>query len=130
MSNKIKFFNGFVDRHREILYYLHIMPSPEMPDPVYYICGTIEGVCVRFPDGRLDIIAIVNKSPHNGDFELFMQALEKWGRNNGKVRICSFFNERLYRKLKQRPGWISPINTMDALEYNHIADASKRDGQH
>lgn len=37
---------------------------------------------------------------------------------DGGVRIT-------YWKCKSiwgRPGWISPINTMDALEYNHIAD--------
>lgn len=73
-----------------------------------------------FPDGRLDITAIINNEPHNGQFELFMLALEKWGRNTGKVRICSFFNEQLYRKIKQRDGWFSPTNTMDALEYQPL----------
>ena len=125
MGNKIKFIRGWSDRCQELMEMFNIggvFPFGT-PAPVYYQCGTIDGICAPFPDGRLDIIAIINNSPHNGHFELFMQALEKWGRNTGKVRICSFFNERLYRKLKQRPGWYSPTNTMDALEYNHIADA-------
>lgn len=90
------------------------------PEPTFYQCGTIEGLCVPFPDGRLDIIAIINNKPHNGQFELFMQSLEKWGRNKGKVRICSFFNERLYHKIKQRDGWFNLTNTMDALEYQPL----------
>lgn len=130
MVNKIKFMGEQTEKFNELCEAFGFNPSDGKPRPTCYQCGTIDGICMRFPDGRLDIIAIVNNSPHNGDFELFMQALEKWGRNKGKVRICSFFNERLYRKLKQRPGWISPINTMDALEYNHIADASKKDSQH
>ena len=128
MGFKIKFSDGWTKRYSELLdmFGLVGLSLTCNNDVKYYTCGTIDGICIPFDDGRLDIIAIFNSCPHNGHFELFMQALEKWGRNKGKVRICSFFNERLYRKLKQRPGWISPTNTMDALEYDHIADVSKK----
>lgn len=127
MGNKIKFIDGWSQRYHELcqMFGLTGTFSFGSGDPTYYQCGTIEGLCRRFPDGRLDIIAICNNSPHNGDFELFMLALEKWGRNIGKVRICSFFNERLYHKIKARAGWTSTVNTMDSLEYGGNDDNRK-----
>lgn len=118
MGFKIKFSDGWAKRYSELLDMFGLVGlASTYNDVKYYTFGTIEGICLPFEDGRLDIIAIFNSCPHNGHFELFMQALEKWGRNKGKVRICSFFNDRLYRHIKARGNWVSTIGTMDDLVY-------------
>lgn len=119
MGNKIEFSDGWNKRYAELLELFGLGSFfAQCSDNVkYYTCGTINGICIPFEDGRLDIIAIANDCPHNGHFELFMQALEKWGRTKGQVRICSFMNDRLYRHIKARGNWVSTVGTMDDLVY-------------
>ncbi len=81
--------------------------------------GTIIGL-YRNNFTSVDILYICNATPHNGHFERFMMALENLSRTcKLKIRLCCFINEKLYRHIKARAGWISPINTMDCLEYGH-----------
>lgn len=119
MGFKIKFSDGWGKRYAELLdmFGLVGLSSTCNNNVKYYTFGTIKGICLPFEDGRLDIIAIFNSCPHNGHFELFMQALEKWGRNKGTVRICSFFNDKLYKHIKARGNWVSTVGTMDDLVY-------------
>ena len=85
--------------------------------PKRFSFGTIDGIYNQTKDGK-DIIAICNAEPHNGEFENFICALEKYAQNTGeRIAICSFFNERLYWHLRKRKGWGNELSTMDRLEY-------------
>ena len=91
--------------------------SADSISPKKYSFGTIDGIYVPTKDGK-DIIAVFNKSPHNGDFDRFIMALERYARKTGeRITICSFFNERLYWHLRKRQGWGNELSTMDRLEY-------------
>ena len=86
--------------------------------PYKYTFGTINGVYAKTDDGGIDIITICNDELHNGDFELFIDALEMYAKNTGKrIAICAFMNEKLYWHIRKRPGWGNIASTMDRLEY-------------
>ena len=86
--------------------------------PYKYTFGTINGIYAKTECGGIDIIVINNDEPHNGDFELFIDALEKYAQESKKrVAICAFFNERLYWHIRKRKGWGNITSTMDRLEY-------------
>ena len=85
--------------------------------PKRFSFGSIDGIYNQTQDGK-DIIAIYNAEPHNGEFEKFICALEKYAQDTGeRIAICSFFNERLYWHLRKRKGWGNELSTMDRLEY-------------
>ena len=82
-----------------------------------YTFGTIDGIYTKTEDG-VDIISINNSTPHNGQFKLFLEALERYKKETGKrVAICAFMNKDLYWHIRKRPGWGNCLSTMDRLEY-------------
>ena len=86
--------------------------------PYHYRFGTIFGIYVKTSDGGKDIISVDNLVPHNGYFELFLDALEKYATKTGeRIAICAFFNEKLYWHIRRRTGWGNTASTMDRLEY-------------
>lgn len=92
--------------------------------PYKYTFGTINGVYAKTDSGGIDIIVINNDEPHNGDFELFIDALEKYAHDTKKrIAICAFCNERLYWHIRKRKGWGNAMSTMDRLEYYGQATA-------
>lgn len=85
--------------------------------PLYYECGTIQGIYNQTKDGK-DIIAIDNTELHNGDFDKFIEQLEQYAKDTGeRIAICAFMNERLYWHIRKRKGWGNIMSTMDRLEY-------------
>ena len=83
-----------------------------------YTFGTIEGIYAKTPEDGIDIVSIDNTEPHNGHFELFLDALERYKEETGtRITICAFMNERLYWHIRKRPGWGNIMSTMDRLEY-------------
>lgn len=83
--------------------------------------GTIEG---QYRKGTLDILAILNWYPGNGQFELFIKELCKLSRKTGQpARILNFLNERFEKHCKAMPGWKEctvelPDGTITGVEYN------------
>lgn len=95
---------------------VHLVSSNSI-NPKKYSFGSIDGIYVSTKDGK-DIIAIFNNCPHNGDFDRFIMALERYAKKTSqRIAICSFFNERLYWHLRKRQGWGNEKSTMDRLEY-------------
>ena len=83
-----------------------------------YSFGTVEGIYADGDEGGIDIVSIDNTEPHNGQFDLFLDALEQYKERTGnRIAICAFFNEALYWHIRKRPGWGNIMSTMDRLEY-------------
>lgn len=83
-----------------------------------YKFGTIEGLYKMDTEEAIEIVAINNNCPHNGDFAKFLEALETLSKTEKKpVRIVCFMNDRLFNHVKRRKGWHTPIFANDALEY-------------
>ena len=83
-----------------------------------YEFGTIGGLYKMDMSESIEIVAIHNECPHNGDFQRFMDELESLARKKNKpVRIMYFMNDRLYDKLCQRDGWHPCVFSDRCLEY-------------
>ncbi len=95
-----------------------------------YSFGTIEGIYTETEDGGIDIIAVDNLEPHNGHFDLFLDALERYKERTGKrIAICAFLNQRLYWHIRKREGWGNCFSTMDRLEYYGKQKEGKNDNR-
>lgn len=61
--------------------------------PNYEKCGTIGGLYKMDMSESIEIVAIHNECPHNGDFQRFMDELESLARRQKKARQNSLFYE-------------------------------------